>query len=78
MRIQADFGGFGQQLGGCPIKKRRLRAFSNASVTWHPVQPYTVFVASTDRTIHVGARTYVLLRGEAECRRLDVDTTADA
>jgi hypothetical protein len=34
-------------------------------------------MASTDRTVHVGQRTYALLRAEAERRHRDVDTTAD-
>lgn len=35
-------------------------------------------MATADRTVHVGARTYALLREEAERRHRDVDTTADA
>jgi hypothetical protein len=34
-------------------------------------------MASTDRTVHVGQRTYALLRAEAERRHRDVDATAD-
>ncbi len=34
-------------------------------------------MATADRTVHVGARTYALLRKEAERRHRDVDTTAD-
>jgi hypothetical protein len=34
-------------------------------------------MATTDRTVHVGARTYTLLSEEAERRHRDVDTTAD-
>jgi hypothetical protein len=34
-------------------------------------------MATADRTVHVGARTYALLREEAERRHRDVDTTAD-
>ena len=34
-------------------------------------------VVTADRTIHIGARTYALLREEAERRHRDVDTTAD-
>jgi hypothetical protein len=34
-------------------------------------------MATVARTIHVGARTYALLRKEAERRHLDVDATAD-
>ena len=35
-------------------------------------------MAATDRTVHVGSRTYALLREEAERRHRDIDTTADA
>jgi hypothetical protein len=34
-------------------------------------------MATADRTIHVGAHTYALLRQEAERRHLDIDATAD-
>ncbi len=34
-------------------------------------------MATADRTVHVGAQTYALLREEAERRHRDVDTTAD-
>lgn len=34
-------------------------------------------MATADRTVHVGARTYALLSEEAERRHRDVDTTAD-
>ena len=34
-------------------------------------------MATTDHTIHLEARTYELLRKEAERRHLDVDATAD-
>jgi hypothetical protein len=34
-------------------------------------------MATADRTVHVGAQTYALLRKEAERRHRDVDTTAD-
>jgi hypothetical protein len=34
-------------------------------------------MASADRTVHVGQRTYALLRAEAERRHRDVDATAD-
>jgi hypothetical protein len=34
-------------------------------------------MATADRTVHVAARTYALLRKEAERRHRDVDTTAD-
>lgn len=34
-------------------------------------------MASADRTIHVGRRTYALLSAEAERRHRDVDTTAE-
>ena len=34
-------------------------------------------MASTDRTVHVGQRTYALLQAEAERRHRDVDATAD-
>jgi hypothetical protein len=34
-------------------------------------------MATIDRTIHLGTRTYELLRKEAERRHLDVDATAD-
>lgn len=38
---------------------------------------YTELMAATDRTVHVGQRTYALLREEAERRHRDIDTTAD-
>jgi hypothetical protein len=38
---------------------------------------YTEFMATTDRTVHVGPHTYALLRKEAERRHRDIDTTAD-
>jgi hypothetical protein len=34
-------------------------------------------MATADRTIHLGARTYALLRKEAARRHLDVDATAE-
>jgi hypothetical protein len=34
-------------------------------------------MATADRTVHVRARTYALLREEAERRHRDVDATAD-
>jgi hypothetical protein len=34
-------------------------------------------MATADRTIHLGARTYALLREEAARRHLDVDATAE-
>jgi hypothetical protein len=34
-------------------------------------------MASADQTVHVGQRTYALLRAEAERRHRDVDETAD-
>jgi hypothetical protein len=46
----------------------------------HPARSTAVdciLMASTDRTVHVGQRTYALLRAEAERRHRDVDATAD-
>lgn len=34
-------------------------------------------MATTDRTVHIGARTFLLLRKEAERRNQDVDAIAD-
>lgn len=34
-------------------------------------------MATVDRTIHLGARTYALLRKEAARRHLDLDATAE-
>lgn len=34
-------------------------------------------MATPDRAVHVGARTYALLREEAERRHRDIDTTAE-